>query len=261
MTALSLSRAEARLIHSLHRRKAREAQGFFLAEGLRVVEELVASRLTIRLAVVSSELEDNPRGQALLERLTQRTEIRVVPEHVLRDVAATENPQGIVVIAHEPEDKLTSIQPQTSSNLLVCDGIQDPGNLGTLIRVADAFALDAVLLLPGTVDPWNAKVVRSAAGSSFRVPLVSTEWPESLEWLRARSFRTLGAETSGQPLAVNSLPARIALVVGNEGAGLRADVRASVDQLVRVEMPGPAESLNVAVAAGILLYALTSRRP
>jgi TrmH family RNA methyltransferase len=81
-----------------------------------------------------------------------------------------------------------------------------------------------------------------------------------MEWLRARSYRTLGAETSGQPLDLAALPSRIALVVGNEGAGLRADVRSSVDQLVRVEMPGPAESLNVAVAAGILLYALTSRR-
>ena len=260
MTAQPLSRAEARLIHSLHRRKAREAQGFFLAEGLRVVEELVASKLTIRLAILSSELEDNPRGRALLERLSQRTEIRIVPEHVVREVAATENPQGVLAIAGEPEDTLASIVPQNKSNLLVCDGIQDPGNLGTLIRIADAFSLDGVLLLPGTVDAWNAKVVRSAAGSSFRVPLVAAEWPESMEWLRARSYRTLGAETSGQPLDLAALPSRIALVVGNEGAGLRADVRSSVDQLVRVEMPGPAESLNVAVAAGILLYALTSGR-
>lgn len=261
MTTRALGRAEARLIHSLHRRKAREAQGFFLAEGLRVVEELLASQLTIQLAVVSSELEDNPRGQALLERLTHRTEIRVVPEHVVREVAATENPQGVLAIAREPEYALASIKPATKSNLLICDAIQDPGNLGTLIRVADAFALDAVLLLPGTVDVWNAKVVRSAAGSSFRVPLISAEWTESSEWLHTHSYRILGAETSGQPLDLASLPSRIALVVGNEGAGLRADVRSSVDQLVRVDMPGPAESLNVAVAAGILLYALTSRRP
>jgi TrmH family RNA methyltransferase len=252
----ALSRSDVRLIHALHRRKAREAQGFFLAEGIRVVEELVASPLTIKLAVVSSELEDNSRGRALIARLSQRTDVSVVPGHVLRAAAATENPQGVLAVAHEPESNLAGLTPSTLSRVLVCDAVQDPGNLGTLIRVADAFALDAVLLLPGTVDPWNPKVVRSAAGSSFRMAQIAAGIAELEEWFRKHEYRVLGADSTGEVLAV-ALPPRVALVVGNEGAGLRAETRTLLDALVRIEMPGPAESLNVAVAAGILLYALT----
>jgi TrmH family RNA methyltransferase len=253
----ALSRSDARLIQALHRRKARETQGFFLAEGIRVVEELVASRLTIKLAVVSSELEDNSRGRALIARLSQRTDVSVVPEHVLRAAAATENPQGVLAVAHEPESNLARFTPATPSRVLVCDAVQDPGNLGTLVRVADAFALDAVLLLPGTVDPWNPKVVRAAAGSSFRMAQIAAGAAELEEWFRKYEYRVLGADKTGEVLDVDALPSRIALVVGNEGAGLRDETRTLLDALVRIEMPGPAESLNVAVAAGILLYALT----
>ncbi|MEX2284325.1 MAG: RNA methyltransferase [Gemmatimonadota bacterium] len=257
MANSALSRSDERLIHALHRRKAREAQGFFLAEGIRVVEELVASGLTIKLAVVSSELEDNSRGRALIAKLSQRTDVSVVPDHVLRAAAATENPQGVLAVAHEPESNLDALTQATASRVLVCDAVQDPGNLGTLIRVADAFALDAVVLLPGTVDPWNPKVVRSAAGSSFRMPQIPAAIAELKEWFNKHEYRALGADTTGDPLDVDALPPRVALVVGNEGAGLRADTRTLLDALVRIPMPGPAESLNVAVAAGILLYALT----
>jgi TrmH family RNA methyltransferase len=260
MPAPALSRADARFIHALHRRKARDAQGFFLAEGLRVVEELVASELPLKLAVVSSTLEDSPRGRDLKARLTAKAPVSVVSEHALRETAATENPQGVLAVARVPEATLTRLEPDTVSRILICDGVQDPGNLGTLIRAADAFAATAVILLSGTVDAWNAKVVRSAAGSSFRMPLVPAETAELHEWLHEHNYRVLGADSAGDAIDPNESAPRIALVVGNEGAGLRPETRDLLDGVVRIDMPGNAESLNVAVAAGILLY-LFSRGP
>jgi len=261
MPAPALSRADARFIHALHRRKARDAQGFFLAEGLRVVEELVASDLPLKLAVVSSTLEDSSRGRDLKARLTAKAPVSVVSEHALRETAATENPQGVLAVARVPESTLARLEPEAFSRILVCDGVQDTGNLGTLIRAADAFAATAVVLLSGTVDAWNAKVVRSAAGSSFRMPLVPAETDELHEWLHYHHYRVLGADIGGEAIDPGESAApRIALVVGNEGAGLRAETRDLLDGLVRIDMPGHAESLNVAVAAGILLY-LFSRGP
>lgn len=252
----SLSRSDQRLIHALQRRKAREAQGFFLAEGLRVVEELAISGLDLKFAVVSSELEDNERGLALKRSLETRTRVSIESTAALRDLAATDNPQGVVAVARVPDSKIEDVQPSEPSRMLVCDAVQDPGNLGTLIRVADAFAANAVFLLPGTVDPWNPKVVRSAAGSSFRIPLISLPAETTLGWLRDREYRVLGADTAGDVID-DRLPARVALVVGNEGAGLREETRLVVDWLIRVDMPGHAESLNVAVAAGILMHSIT----
>jgi RNA methyltransferase, TrmH family len=251
----SLSRADQRLIHALQRRKARETQGFFLAEGLRVVEELAQSNLDLQFAVVSSELEDSERGRALKTRLESRTRVQVESPPVLRDLAATENPQGVVAVARVPDTRLASIEVPDCSRVLVCDAVQDPGNLGTLIRVADAFAASAVLLLPGTVDPWNPKVVRAAAGSSFRVAMVAEQSELLIGWLREHGYRVLGADTAGDVID-QRLQSRVALMVGNEGAGLRSETRRFVDWLVRVDMPGHAESLNVAVAAGILMHTI-----
>jgi TrmH family RNA methyltransferase len=251
-----LSRSEERLLRALQRRKARESQGFFLAEGVRVAEALVRTGIALELAIVSTTLEDTPRGRQLQDALAARVSLRIVPERVVRASAATENPQGVLVVARAPVALLADVRVNTHSRLLVCDAVQDPGNLGTLIRVADAFAAAAVILLPGTVDAWNPKVVRSAAGSSFHLPLVSASVADLSAWLRQHRFLTLGAAPGGAALEPESLPARAALIVGNEGAGLSEETQALVDRMVRIDMPGHAESLNVAVAAGILLYLL-----
>lgn len=255
-----LSRSEERLLRALQHRKARTTQGFFLAEGVRVVEELVRSGIDLQFAVVSTTLEDTPRGQSIQSALESRTTVHVVSERTLKDLAATEQPQGVLVAAREPARALTDLHIETIARVLVSDAVQDPGNLGTLIRAADAFAAAAVILLPGSVDAWNPKVVRSAAGSSFHLPIVSAPQPELSTWLRAQQFQTLGAAVDGQPLAAAKLPARVALVVGNEGAGLRAETRALIDRMIGIPTPGRAESLNVGVAAGILMYLLAQQQ-
>jgi TrmH family RNA methyltransferase len=259
MNRLALSRTDERTIHALRTRKQRTQQGLFLAEGVRVSEDAIDAGLVLRLAVVSSSLEDNDRGAALLRRLEEVTQVHTVSEGVMRHLASTETPQGVLLVAEMPVVSPAALVVPTAAVILVLDAVQDPGNFGTLVRTADAFAAAAVIALPGTVDPWNPKSVRAAAGSSFRVPLVQMTTTAAADWLRQHGFTVLAADAAGTPIAEVTLPPRVALVVGNEGAGVRADTVAAADSRVAVPMRGRADSLNVAVAAGILLDRITTR--
>lgn len=252
-----LSRSEERLLRALHRRKHREAEGLFVAEGVRVVEELVGAGAALRWALVSPSLAGSPRGAALAETLERAGRVEHVSDAALGRLAATQSPQGVLAVAPIPTPTPETVRFEVRSICLLLDAVQDPGNFGTLVRSADAFGAAAVVALPGTVDAWNPKSVRAASGSSFRVPILQLGWNEAMSWLSAAGFRILAADVAGAP--IESLPPaqRVALVVGNEGAGLSAHAKAAADARVTVPIPGPAESLNVAVAAGILLYTLT----
>jgi RNA methyltransferase, TrmH family len=247
------SSREQRELNALRERKNREAAGRFLAEGVRVVEDLEASGLTIRWVLGSSSLEDGSRAAQLLERLQGRgTPVREVEAREFARLADTEQPQGVLAVADIPARTLDDLPG--AGTLLVLDAVQDPGNFGTLIRSAEALGAAGVVALPGTVDPWNAKAVRSAAGSSFRLPLVQVGWEAARGWLHGHGYQILAAAAGGQPVAPSE---RVALVVGNEGAGVSEAVRSGSDAIVGIPLRGRAESLNVAAAAAILLYELT----
>lgn len=252
-----LSQSESKLLHALKSRSGREKHGAFVVEGVRVVEDLLPSGIDLKFAAVSPTLEDSRRGQALLEELAACTTVHRLTEAQLRALSETETPQGVIAVARIPARTLAQVKPRTHSLVLVLDAIQDPGNLGTLIRSADAFAADCVIALPGTVDYWNSKVVRSAAGAAFRVPLVNAPAEEVWQWLEIERFVVCGADMNGKRVEDLERPRRIALVAGNEGGGLRNETRAHVAETVSIPMPGRAESLNVGVAAGILLYELS----
>lgn len=252
-----LTSREDKELRALQQRKYREREGRFLAEGVRVVEDLLASPLTVHWSAVASSLEDTGRGRALIQALDRRG----IPRRRLSDadfqrVASTEHSQGVLAVASIPSRDLpTLLTGEGPRVVLVLDAVQDPGNFGTLVRSAEALGAAGVIALPGTVDPWNPKAVRAAVGSTFRLPVAGSSWEEAAEWLRREGFRILGADAGGAPL--REPPERAALVVGNEGAGLSAAVRAGVDELVGIPLRGRAESLNVAAAAAILLYELT----
>ncbi len=255
-----LSRAEEKLVRALRRRKIREAERLFLAEGVRVVEALLDAGIDLRLALVAPSLEDTPRGRALADRLAARAELRRLDPRGLEALAATESPQGVLVVASMPEVELEAMDVDGPGVVVALDGIQDPGNFGVVVRSADAFGALFVAALPGTVDPWNAKAVRAAAGSSFHLPMVQAGTGELVAWLRERGFTIYGADAAGTSAESIPLAQRSALVFGNEGAGLGAETRAAIDELLAVPMRGAAESLNVGVAAGVLLYLLTRSR-
>lgn len=235
----------------------REAEGLFLAEGVRVVEELVAAGLSLRLALASPALEAGERGRALLGALEARAPVRRVEDRVLESLAGTESPQGVLVVAEIPHRELDEIRVEGDATVLVLDAVQDPGNFGTLVRTAAAFGVEMVAALPGTVDPWNPKAVRAAAGASFRTPIVQTIAPALVDWLRRHGFTIYGAEAGGIDVGGIRVPNRCALVVGNEGAGLGPAMREAADALIAVPVAEHVESLNVGVAAGVLLYLLT----
>lgn len=254
------SGAELKLITGLARRKVRAKEGFLLAEGVRVVEELLAAGLTVRLAVTSPALGETERGRALAAALgTRGVPVRAVGGARMHELAETRTSQGVLVVAEVPRAGLERL-PVGDGVLLVLDGVQDPGNLGTLARSAAAFGCGGLVCLPGTVDPWNPKAVRASAGALFRLPVVMEAAAPALRWLSEGGVRLVGADASGEPVESAALPSRIAVAVGNEGAGLTAEVASACDGFVAVPMPGGTESLNVAVATGILLYVITRGR-
>lgn len=250
---MPLSRADEKLLIALRRRKVRASEGLFLAEGIRVSEELLRTSIVLRLALVSTGLEDTPRGQALAERLESMGALRVT-EPTLAKFATTDAPQGVLLVAEVPPAAPETLD--TAVLVLALDGVQDPGNFGTLIRAADAFGVNVVCALPGCVDPWNPKVVRAAAGSSFRVPILSLSNEDAARRLAQLDFAILVADAAGVDVAERARARRTALVVGNEGAGVQPFWRDAAHAIVGVPTSGPVESLNVAMATGILLYEL-----
>lgn len=247
-------------LRALRSRKGRAESGRFLAEGVRVVEDLLSSPLTVHWAVCASSLEDSERGRRLTAELETRGLVRgVLADRDFASLAATDTPQGVVAVAEIPERDLGSLDLPDRSVLLVLDAVQDPGNFGTLVRSAEALGAAGVVALPGTVDPWNPKSVRAAAGSSFRIPVAQAPWEEVERFLRDQGIAIFGAAVEGRPVAPLR-QGRAAVVVGNEGAGLTREVREAVDEIIGIPLRGRAESLNVAAAAAIILYELTRQR-
>lgn len=252
------------LARDLRRRKARERLGLFVAEGVRTVEELLAAAVRVRGALVAPTLRDTARGAALHDRLADAgIPLLAVDDVDFATAADTESPQGVLAVAERPATTLDGLAarlaPRTDAlRLLALDGVQDPGNVGTLLRSAAGLGAAAALALPGTVDLWSAKVVRAAMGAHFRLPTLACTWDGLAAFLDGLDAPLWGADGAGAAvaLAAPDAPARLALALGNEGAGLSAEARARADRLVAVPSTNLVESLNVAVAGSILLYEL-----
>ena len=248
------------LARDLKRRKARERDRLFVAEGVRAAEELLRSSLRVVGALVAPQLSDAPRGAALADQLVARgVDVANVDPREFQSAAETESPQGVLVIAEAPERSLGALSLPPVSRLLILDAVQDPGNVGTIVRAAAALGVAATIALPGTVDLWNAKVVRSAMGALFSHPALHAGWQETEAFLRANQVVLWTADMAGEPLDAVSRadrPARLAIALGNEGGGLSSVVRAAAARRVSIPISGGVESLNVAVATGIFLYEL-----
>lgn len=246
------------LARDLQRRKARERQGLFVVEGIRGVEELLRTSIPIKGVLSSERLASTPRGVALAEAIqTRGLAAEVVDEKDFVSAGDTDTPQGILAIAAVPEMRLGALPEAPTLRLLVLDGVQDPGNVGTILRTAAALGATATLALPGTVDLWNAKVVRSGMGAHFHHPCLTGTWDELAEFREQRGLELWAADVSGESVRSATPPDRLALIVGNEGSGLSSQARTRADRLVALPIASTVESLNVAVAAGILLYELT----
>ena len=245
------------LARDLKRRKSRERQSLFVAEGVRSVEELLRSPVSVRGILTAPQLDGAPRGPALRARIAELgIDIASVTEAEFRGAAETDSPQGVLAIGVVPDHKLEDFRGRTRLRILILDAVQDPGNVGTLVRTAAALGADATIALPGTVDLWNPKVVRGAMGALFHHPAFHTTTTQLFAFLGDEGIALWGADGAGRPVDKMTPPARLALAVGNEGAGLSSSVRDAVVETVSLPIASAVESLNVAVAAGILLYQL-----
>jgi TrmH family RNA methyltransferase len=247
------------LARDLRRRKAREKHSLFVAEGVRSVEELLRSNLAVRGVLVAPQLADAPRGQALRKTLdASGVEITEVSEKDFRSAAETESPQGVIAIAEIPERTLDSLDITPVCRLVLLDGVQDPGNAGTIVRTAAALGATATIALPGTVDLWNAKVIRSSMGAQFEHPAFRSGVDEVLSFLERKRIDLWATDASGEALDRTDAPLRLAIALGNEGSGLSPAIRAKAQRTVSLPIADKVESLNVAVATGIILYQLRS---
>jgi TrmH family RNA methyltransferase len=250
------------LIRDLHRRRGRERRGLALAEGVRLVEEALAAGVSIRGAAVSPALEGTTRGKSLKASLTARAiRFEEVADADLEALADTEHPQGVVAIIEPRRWSLEDIRMAPGASVLVLDAVQDPGNVGTMWRTALALGAAGLVALKGTADLTNPKVVRAAMGASFRLPAVIAAPDEFVAWGRLQRAEIWVADMAGEsPQRMprqSTARAPVALVVGNEGAGVSPSLDAAADRRVAVPLARGAESLNVAVAAAILLYEVT----
>ncbi len=228
----------------------------FVVEGVRLAEEVLRAGLRpLHVFWVPAAL--SPRGYAMVETWQrQDVPVREVAAHVMEAMSATETPQGLLLVL----PWLTLPWPAALRWVLVVDGLQDPGNLGALLRTAWAAGVQAVALLPGTVDPWSPKVVRAAMGAHFHLPLRRLDWAE-WEALRAQVHLYVAEAHEGEPYTQVDWRFPLALAVGSEAHGVREPVRRHAQERVSIPLCPGVESLNVAVAAGILLFYLRDRYP
>ena len=271
-----LSKNRRQLIERLKTRKGRPREGLVLVEGVRASAEVLAAGADMRFVIRSPRLLDTEAGRTLASTLAGRgLETEEVDDADLAALSDTEHPQGVLCVCTEPGLDLTQLRtssvtssatsPVTSpptgapATVLLLDALQDPGNLGTLIRAARAFGVDAVIVLDGSVDPWNPKAVRAAAGASFHVQIARAPWTEASRWLEEKGIEVLAADPAGDDVRSVRLGGSWALAVGNEGAGLRAEIVAASAKRLAIPMQGMVESLNAGVAGSILLYSLLSR--
>ncbi len=232
------------------------SQGTIGLEGVHLIQEVLRSGMQLATVFIAND------SHRLLDDLNipKDLEILSLPQAVLDSAVSTESPQAIAALAHRPSWTRSSVL-HSGALILVLSGIQDPGNLGTILRSAEAFGATGVISLPGTVNCWNPKTMRASAGSVFRVPVLELNSEECFRMLRAAGIRTLAAMAhKAEPLGAIDLSVPSAFVIGSEGSGLKAEVASLCDARITIPCPGPVESLNAAVAASVLLYESSRQR-
>ncbi len=252
-----LSKPDAAAIRRLSHSRERKVTHRFVVEGVRAVSEALIAGLGLHRAVVSPRLESVEGGPELREALFKRgVPLSEVPDRQLRGLSDTESPQGVVVVGAEPTIPLVRLD--AARGVLALDGVQDPGNVGTLIRSAHAFGCGGVVALEGTADPWGAKAVRSSAGSLFHLPTTRATNHDFLTWISDQKpdLRLLAAVQGAEPPQPKAGP--WVLIIGSEGRGVGPDLLAAADGVVSIPMPGGSESLNAAVAGSLLLHQLST---
>lgn len=253
------------LIRDLRLRRGRERRGLALAEGVRLVEEALAAGVRICAAALSPHLEASARGRALKAALTHTAvPLTQLDDRALAALADTEHPQGVIAVIEPPTWSWAQLPLAPGAVLVALDAVQDPGNVGTILRTAYGLGAAGVVALKGTAELRAPKVLRGSMGALFRMPAFPATEEELLHRAGEHDIVFWVADASGTPL--EALPPRpaarqpLCLVLGNEGAGVSEALAARADCRVAIPLAPGCESLNVAVSAGILLYEVLRER-
>ncbi len=242
------------LVRNLQQRKGRKLRGLALAEGVRLVEEALATGVTLRGALAAPALVRSARGSTLLENLmAHAVPVEEVTNRTLSDLADTDSPQGILAVMELPRFETAAILPRPGFPVMVLDGVQDPGNVGAILRTAYALGSPGAFLLKGTADIANPKVIRAGMGATLRLPSAKLEAAALAHWAEQLDVTIWAAVSDGTPIQRLTPPPRLALAVGSEGSGVSPAISALARHGVTIPLARGAESLNVAVATGILL--------
>ena len=236
------------------------AEGYMAVEGVRMIEEAIRSGLRFQ-AVFFSEA-GSTHAARLLPQIGSQVEVLLLPDEVFVSAVSTESPQGVAALVKLRPHKFEDLMEPGADPLLVgVAGIQDPGNLGTIIRSAEAFGARAVLVGEKTVSHFNSKTVRGSAGSLFRQPILRVKLGESISALKQQGVRVLATSShKGKPLHEADFSGAAMIVVGNEGAGVPPEILSLADELVTIPHSPRVESLNAGIAASILLYEAARQR-
>lgn len=246
-----------RAVAKLHKRNAREATGLFLVEGPQAAREVLAFRPDTLVELFATPSAMDRHGDLRSAAADAGIAVQFATEAVIDAMADTVTPQGIVGVARQSPTSVRDVFAASPRLVAICEEVRDPGNLGTIIRAADAAGADAVVLTGRTVDPYNPKVVRATTGSLFHLPIaVGVDLATAVERAHSAGVRVLAADVGGTDfLASRGLLAEpTAWLFGNEARGLEDSALALADLTLRLPIYGAAESLNLATAASVCLY-------
>jgi RNA methyltransferase, TrmH family len=236
------------------------SDGYCAIEGFRILEEAIRSGLRFRAVFFSESAA--ARAEKLLSQLGAQVETLLLPDKLFASAVPSDAPQGVAALARWSQLSLEEVLAKSKAGpLLAIAGVQDPGNLGTILRSAEAFGAGGVLLGQGTVSPFNPKVVRASAGSVFRLPVVRARLSDAFGLMKEHGLRLVAtASHKGTPLDQAKLSGPLAIFVGSEGAGLSRDLIKEMDEVVAIPQAPQVESLNVGVATSIVLYEVMRQR-
>lgn len=238
-------------IKKLHKKKYRNETGRFLVEGFRFVEEALISTFNVPYVFVNENVIDKYKNNKIEEILQKECKVYCVKENIFKDLCETVTPQGILAVV---ENKAVEFEDKVGFYVLV-DKVQDPGNMGTIIRTAHASGALGIITTRGTVDIYNDKTLRSTMGSIFNVPIKEDSDLKIIDNLKNKGFKFVvsSLDTNNNFYDID-LTGKVIIAVGNEGNGISEEVYQLCDDKVKIPMPGGAESLNVAVSASIMMY-------
>jgi TrmH family RNA methyltransferase len=236
------------------------SDGYCAIEGFRILDEAIRSGLRFRAVFFSESAA--ARAEKPLAQLGAQVETLLLPDKLFASAVPSDAPQGVAALARWKDFSIEDVLANSNKGpLLAIAGVQDPGNLGTILRSAEAFGAGGVLLAEGTVSPFNPKVVRASAGSVFRLPVARAKLSDVVSLMKEHGLRMVATVShKGTPLDQAKLAGPLAIFVGSEGAGLPRDLIQQMDEVVAIPQAPQVESLNAGVAASIVLYEVARQK-